>query len=83
VAEDHVRVPTADETSAAVEKANRALAEIRAREEADARADEQRRSEQLTHWQARDATAETAGDASEPVDAGDEAHADDLDDVDA
>ncbi|MDD7967789.1 MobF family relaxase [Actinomycetospora lemnae] len=83
VAEDHVRVPTADETSAAVEKANRALAEIRAREDADAREEAEHRAEQLTHWQARDEEVETPDDSSEPVDGLDAENADDLDDVDA
>ncbi|WP_328304473.1 MobF family relaxase [Actinomycetospora sp. NBC_00405] len=82
VAEDHVRVPTADETSSAVEKANRALAEIRAREEADARNEEEHRAEQLAQWQTHDAPSETA-DASEPEDVQEESQADDLDEVDA
>lgn len=83
VAEDHVRVPTADETSAAVERANRALAEIRAREEADARHEEEDRAEQLAQWQARDVTSEAADDASEPLDASNESEPYDLDEVDA
>jgi len=83
VGEDHVRVPTADETSAAVEKANRALAEIRAREEADAREEAEHRAEQLTHWQARDEEVEAPDESNEPVDGPDAAIADDLDDVDA
>ena len=83
VAEDHVRVPSADETSAAVEKANRALAEIRAREEADAREEAEHRAEQLAHWQARDEEVETPDDSSEPVDGTDAEGADDLDEVDA
>ena len=56
VAEDNVRVPTADETSAAIERANRALAEMRSREEMDAREEEQHRADQLAEWQARDET---------------------------
>jgi conjugative relaxase-like TrwC/TraI family protein len=83
VAEDRVRVPTADETSAAVETAKRALAEIRARDEADARNEEEHRAEQLVRWQARDARAETDEDGGEPVDAGDDVQADDLDEIDA
>ncbi|MFC5136781.1 MobF family relaxase [Actinomycetospora rhizophila] len=83
VGEDHVRVPTADETSAAVEKANRALAEIRAREEADAREEAEHRAEQLTHWQARDSEVETRDDAIEPLGGLGRETVDDLDDVDA
>ncbi|GAA4893170.1 MobF family relaxase [Actinomycetospora straminea] len=56
VAEDNVRVPTADESSAAIERANRALAEIRSREEMDAREEEQHRADQLANWQTRDET---------------------------
>ena len=59
-AEDNVRVPTADETSAAVDRANRALAEIRAREETDAREEEQHRADQLATWQVRDETDDSA-----------------------
>ncbi|MDD7922790.1 MobF family relaxase [Actinomycetospora chibensis] len=83
VAEDHVRVPTADETSAAVEKANRALAEIRAREDADAREEAEHRAEQLTHWRARDEEVETPDHSNEPVDDTDAEGADDLDEVGA
>ncbi|MEJ2862589.1 MobF family relaxase [Actinomycetospora flava] len=64
LAEDHVRVPTADETNAAVEKANRALAEMRARDEADAKEEADHRAEQLTHWQSRDEAVE---DINAPV----------------
>ncbi|GLZ49481.1 hypothetical protein Acsp06_56660 [Actinomycetospora sp. NBRC 106375] len=53
-AEDNVRVPTADETSAAIDRANRALAEMRSRDEIDAREEEQHRADQLGGWQARD-----------------------------
>ncbi|PVZ08239.1 MobF family relaxase [Actinomycetospora cinnamomea] len=56
VAEDNIRVPTADETSAAIERANRALAEMRSREEMDAREEEQHRADQLAEWQVRDET---------------------------
>ena len=83
VAEDHVRVPSADETSAAVEKANRALAEIRAREDADAREEAEHRAEQLTHWQARDEEVETPDHSNEPVDGTDADFADDLGEVEA
>jgi hypothetical protein len=56
VAEDNIRVPTADETSAAIERANRALVEMRSREEMDAREEEQHRADQLAEWQVRDET---------------------------
>jgi conjugative relaxase-like TrwC/TraI family protein len=59
VGEDDVRVPTANETSAAIERANRALAEINARNELDAQEDLDHRAEQLTEWKARDAEVET------------------------
>ncbi|MDD7942498.1 MobF family relaxase [Actinomycetospora lutea] len=56
VAEDNVRVPTADETSAAIERANRALAEMRSRNEMDGREEEQHRADQLAEWRAHDET---------------------------
>jgi hypothetical protein len=83
VGKDHLRVPTADETSAAVEKANRALAEIRAREEADAKEEAEHRAEQLTSWQARDEEVETHDEFNEPVPSPEAETAYDLDDVDA
>ncbi|GLZ49229.1 hypothetical protein Acsp06_54140 [Actinomycetospora sp. NBRC 106375] len=83
VAEDHVRVPTADETSAAVEKANRALAEMRAREDGDARAESEHREAQLAQWQARDQAVESSDDSSEPVGDSNPGEVDDLDEVDA
>ncbi|MDD7965517.1 MobF family relaxase [Actinomycetospora lemnae] len=62
VAEDNVRVPTAGETSAAIERANRALAEMRSREEMDAREEEQHRADQLAEWQAQDETDDHAAE---------------------
>jgi hypothetical protein len=48
---DEVRVPTADETADAVRRARRALAEIQAREQQDARqAVEDARAERLARW---------------------------------
>jgi conjugative relaxase-like TrwC/TraI family protein len=53
--EDHVRVPTAGETTDSIRRAQRALAEIRARD-ADERKREadQARSAQLSHWHQHD-----------------------------
>ncbi|MDD7941681.1 MobF family relaxase [Actinomycetospora lutea] len=82
VAEDHVRVPTADETSAAVGKANRALAEIRARDEADAKAEADQRAEQLAQWRTRDELVETSNDTIEPNDHVESDDVGDLDEVD-
>ena len=49
--EDQVRVPSADETADAIRRAHRALAEIHARETADARkAAEEARTDQLARW---------------------------------
>jgi hypothetical protein len=60
VAEDVVRVPTAAETSDAIERANRALAEMRARDAMDAHEAAEHRAEELSRWHATDqATAET------------------------
>ena len=57
--EDTVRVPTADETADSVTRAQRALAEIRARDAAEQReAAEQQRAEQLSRWHAQDQAAE-------------------------
>jgi hypothetical protein len=76
-------VPTADETSAAVDKANRALAEIRAREVADAREEAEHRAEQLSQWRARDQEVEVPDDSSERAESLDDESVDDLDAVDA
>lgn len=75
-AEDNVRVPTADETSAAIERANRALVEMRSREEMDAREEEQDRLDQLAEWQPRDETDNNADETGTDEGA-------DHDDVDA
>ena len=56
--EDDVRVPHADETAAAIERAQRALAEMRAREELDAVEEAAHQAEQLAQWQAEDAATE-------------------------
>jgi hypothetical protein len=64
-AEDVVRVPTADETAAAVARAQRALAEIDQRRVADERrAAEEARAEQLARWHETD-RAEQAADLGE------------------
>jgi len=55
---DVVRVPSADETAAAIEKANRALAEMRARDAVDTHEADQHRTEELNRWHAQDQTAE-------------------------
>jgi conjugative relaxase-like TrwC/TraI family protein len=53
--EDQVRVPTAAETADSVRRAHRALAEIRARDVADRRReDDDARRAQLTRWHQRD-----------------------------
>ena len=58
IAEDVVRVPSADETSATIQKSNRALAEIHARDVADAREADEHRAEALNRWHAQDQAAE-------------------------
>jgi conjugative relaxase-like TrwC/TraI family protein len=59
--EDQVRVPTADETTDALRRAHRALAEIRARGVDDARrAADDARTEQLARWHQHDRAAERA-----------------------
>jgi len=70
---DRYRVPTADETAAAVARAQTALAEIEARRAADARreADHAARCEELTRWTDQDAAAtevslSTANDRGDP-----------------
>ena len=58
--EDTVRVPSAEQTADSVARAQRALAEIRAREAAEEReAAEQQRAEQLSRWHTQDQAAET------------------------
>ncbi|MCA1676895.1 MAG: hypothetical protein LC799_33545, partial [Actinobacteria bacterium] len=55
------RVPTADETTAAIARAQAALAELQARREADAaREAEDARREQLIQWAEQDHAAEQA-----------------------
>ena len=53
VAEDVVRVPSAAETSDAIERANRALAEMRARDAMDAQEAAEHRAEELGRWHHR------------------------------
>jgi hypothetical protein len=56
--EDDVRVPSAAESAGTVERAQRALREIRQREAADAQREAQtQRAEQLTRWRAADKAA--------------------------
>jgi conjugative relaxase-like TrwC/TraI family protein len=53
--EGHVRVPTSSETTDSIHRAQRALAEIRAREADDRKREaDQARSAQLNHWQQHD-----------------------------
>ncbi|WP_436493409.1 MobF family relaxase [Actinokineospora sp. HUAS TT18] len=64
VESDVVRVPSADETAETIARAQRALAEIHARHEADAqRAADEARAEQLARWAVDDA-ANAAAEAS-------------------
>ncbi len=65
------RVPSTDETAAAVTRAQIALAEIAARREADAlrEAEHDERGETLTRWSDQDRTAEAAGEHSRGDDA--------------
>lgn len=60
--EDQVRVPTADETAAAVARAHRALAEMEDRDEADQQrqAEEDERAAQLARWHANDHAVDQA-----------------------
>ena len=67
------RVPTADETAAAVARAQAALAEIEARRAADAEreardAEQAQRREELTRWAEQDHAAEPAGAHDEQAD---------------
>ncbi|MGD9525578.1 MAG: MobF family relaxase [Pseudonocardia sp.] len=57
VAEDIVRVPTADDVASALAQADRALVEMRAREALDEREAADHRAEQLTRWHIDDVTA--------------------------
>jgi hypothetical protein len=68
--EDVVRVPSAAETSDAIQRTNRALVEIRARDAADAQEAAEHRAEELTRWHSDDQAAETV-EVDEDV-AGDE-----------
>ncbi|MQA12836.1 MAG: relaxase domain-containing protein [Pseudonocardiaceae bacterium] len=56
--EDAVHVPSADETADSVQRAQRALAEIRTRTAAEEREAAEHRAEQLARWHAQDQTAE-------------------------
>ena len=61
---ERYQVPTADQTAAAITRAQEALAEIHARREADARlAEEDHRLAQLARWHEQDRAAEQAADA--------------------
>ncbi len=56
--EDAVRVPSADETADSVQRAQRALVEIRTRTAAEERKAAEQRAEQLTRWHTQDQTAD-------------------------
>ncbi|ODU04277.1 MAG: TrwC relaxase [Pseudonocardia sp. SCN 72-86] len=58
IAEDMVRVPTAAETAAALERAHRAVAEINARDAYDQEREEADRAAQLNDWGAHEREAE-------------------------
>jgi hypothetical protein len=74
VDEDTVRVPSADETDAALADARRALAEMQAREALDVEAE---RRDQLTDWHAAD-----VGVIDDQADAASEQQVADVDEVD-
>jgi hypothetical protein len=77
VDEDEVRVPSADETAAALGRAHRALAEIKARDEADAAEETAHRADELAQWQANDTADDLDGDGDsydEDVDAPEPQH---------
>ena len=65
-----MRVPSTDETAMAIERANRALVEIKTRDELDAQEEAEHRVEQLADWQDRDTQIET--DETSDIDAVDE-----------
>jgi len=62
IAEDYVRVPTPDETADSVQRAQRALHEITARQAAEDRQAVEERSQQLTRWHATDQAADQERD---------------------
>ena len=67
---DYVRVPDVDETAAAIERAHRALSEMRARDELDAAEETAHQIEQLARWQSEDAATEVdydGDDLDEPL----------------
>ncbi|MPZ67342.1 MAG: relaxase domain-containing protein [Pseudonocardiaceae bacterium] len=70
VEEDTVRVPAADETADSVQRAQRALAEIRARHALEERDAADQRAEQLTRWHADDQTTEHQAREHDAVAAG-------------
>jgi len=70
--EDLVRVPSADQTAAAISRAQRALAEIEHRRAVEERrAAEEARAEQLTRWHADDRADRAAEQTADLVDARD------------
>jgi hypothetical protein len=70
-------VPSADETAAALGRAHRALAEIKARDEADAAEETAHRADELAQWQAND-TADTA-DTADDLDGDGDSYDEDVD----
>lgn len=69
VEEDTVRVPTAAETADAVQRAQRALAEITARQAAEDHEAAEQRAQQLTRWHGDDQGAEQERDRTGERDA--------------
>ena len=68
VVDEPGRIPTADETQAAVRRAQAALAEIEQRRTIDERrAEEERRAHQLSRWAADDARVAAADQADVSV----------------
>jgi len=69
IGEDHVRVPTPDETADSVQRAQRALHEITARQAAEDRQAAEERTQQLTRWHATDQAADQERDQTPDRDA--------------
>jgi hypothetical protein len=60
--EDAVRVPTAEETAATISRAQRALTEIRHREQVDREREQDARADQLARWHGEDTRQEQAAE---------------------
>jgi len=75
VEEDVMRVPSAADTARAIEDANRALVEMRAREATDAQADAEQRATVLTRWHTDDVTESAQTEQGSDLDEVDAVHA--------